>query len=346
MSGRRTSRGPQRGYILALNIAILALLMVGATYIGQRMSLAMRLAQAEKQHVADEAALEEARARVLYLLATVPRGSAGLGSSPDAVKLDGRYYRVGEGLLVALQDARGLLGINALGRSDAGRAPIERLLATYGLDAAATARLTDALLDYLDADNLTRINGAEAENYRAGGLEWAPRNADLLTPTEVARVFGWADQPELWGEDPITDHLHVQPERAFNAATTGWRALAAQSAAPPEIARDMADARRQGDIGNVPMPAGGTDFGIFGITGGTGTHPGETLIVTLRPAKGNWGWRMAVRNEPQGIRSPWRISYAYRVGLAALDATQTFPDLPEIAALRDAGAVEKLELPF
>ena len=35
----------QRGYILALNIAVLAVMLVGATYMGQLLHLALRLAR-------------------------------------------------------------------------------------------------------------------------------------------------------------------------------------------------------------------------------------------------------------------------------------------------------------
>ena len=103
----------QKGYILALNIAVLAIMMVGATYMGQRMSLARNLALAEKQRITGELAVVSARARVMYLLSTVNRSRYGLGALPDrAVALDGRTYRIGTDVLVSLQDARGMISLN------------------------------------------------------------------------------------------------------------------------------------------------------------------------------------------------------------------------------------------
>ena len=48
----------QRGYILALNIAVLAVMLVGATYMGQRLHLALRLARMEEQRVTTELAMQ------------------------------------------------------------------------------------------------------------------------------------------------------------------------------------------------------------------------------------------------------------------------------------------------
>lgn len=339
----------QRGYILALNIAVLALMLVGATYIGERMSLALKLAQAEQRRVADELALEEARARVLFLLSTVPRTRDGLGAGNQAVRLDGRYYRVGAGALVSLQDARGLFGINVFGLIGSGRERIERFLATYPLDAASIARLTDTLLDYRDGDNLRRINGAEAEDYLAAGKGDTPRNADLLAPGELSRVFGWDEMEALWQDDPVSENVHVYPRGAFNPNTAGWRALAAQGGLTPEIAQSLVRSRRSGEIPDISRLAfSGTIGDPFGSASLVSPFPGETVIVTLRPAGGNWGLRLAVEHTPTGAKAPWRIQYAYRVALAPLDDKEAaaIAELPQSGALREFAVQDQIQLPF
>ena len=47
----------QKGYILALNIAVLALMLIGAAYMENRISLARDLARAEKQRIDGEFAV-------------------------------------------------------------------------------------------------------------------------------------------------------------------------------------------------------------------------------------------------------------------------------------------------
>lgn len=339
----------QGGYILALNIAVLAMMLVGATYIGERMTLALKLAQAEQRRVADELALEDARARVLFLLSTVPRTRDGLGSGEHAVRLDGRYYRAGEGALVSLQDARGLFGINVFGLIGSGRDRIERFLATYGLAPPDIARLTDTLLDYRDGDNLRRISGAEAEDYLAAGKGDTPRNANLLAPNELGRVLGWGEQEALWQEDPVSEEVHTYPRGTFNPNTAGWRALAAQGSLTPEIAQSLVRSRRSGEIPDISRLAFSGAIGDpFGAAALVSPFPGETVIVTLRPAGANWGYRLAVEHTPIGAKSPWRIQYAYRVALAPLDDKEAaaLAGLPLAGALRDFAVKEQLQLPF
>lgn len=340
------SRSKQSGYILALNITVLAMMLVGATYIGQRMALAMRLAQAEKQRVANEQSFEDVRARVLFLLATLPRTPEGLGNGNETIRLDGRYYRAGNGILVSLQDARGLFGVNVWGVG-AGRENIERLLATYELEPVAIDRLTDALLDYRDNDNLRRINGAEKDDYRTAGKSTPVRNDNLLVPTEVARILGWAGITQLWEADPISEHLHTQPRGAFNPNTAGWRALAAMSGITPEMARNLVSSRQRGELDDISRQAMGAGVGNpFSANAVTSLFPGETVIVTLRSENETSGWRMAVSHENMGKHSPWRIAYAYRAYLEKPGANETFADLPDGGGSRNSDTKVKIELPF
>jgi general secretion pathway protein K len=59
-----------------------------------------------------------------------------------------------------------------------------------GADPDTAARLVDALMDWRDADDLRRANGAEAADYAAAGAKTPPANGPLETIGEVARVLG------------------------------------------------------------------------------------------------------------------------------------------------------------
>ena len=59
-----------------------------------------------------------------------------------------------------------------------------------GADPDAAVRLVDALMDWRDADDLRRPNGAEAADYLAAGSKVLPANAPLETIGEVSRVLG------------------------------------------------------------------------------------------------------------------------------------------------------------
>ncbi len=59
-----------------------------------------------------------------------------------------------------------------------------------GLDEAAAAALTDAIRDFADPDDLTRLNGAEDRDYRAAGLPWGAKDAAFEAVEELQQVLG------------------------------------------------------------------------------------------------------------------------------------------------------------
>ncbi len=62
--------------------------------------------------------------------------------------------------------------------------------APQGLDEAAAAALTDAIRDFADPDDLTRLNGAEDRDYRAAGLPWGAKDAAFEAIEELQQVLG------------------------------------------------------------------------------------------------------------------------------------------------------------
>jgi len=62
--------------------------------------------------------------------------------------------------------------------------------APQGLDEAAAAALTDAIRDFADSDDLTRLNGAEDRDYQAAGLPWGAKDAAFEAVEELQQVLG------------------------------------------------------------------------------------------------------------------------------------------------------------
>ncbi len=62
-------------------------------------------------------------------------------------------------------------------------------------------RLVDAILDWRDPDNLTRLNGAEEGFYENQGLPYVPTNGQFKALTELLLVRGMS-APLFWG-DPL-----------------------------------------------------------------------------------------------------------------------------------------------
>ncbi|OIN13869.1 general secretion pathway protein GspK [Oceanisphaera psychrotolerans] len=98
--------------------------------------------------------------------------------SPYLIRLDDIDVRV------ALFNENGRIDLNA-----AGPELLDGLLATAGVDDDLRARLVDAIMDWRDGDDLRRLNGAEADDYLAAGLDYGPSNAPFRTVDEVLRVL-------------------------------------------------------------------------------------------------------------------------------------------------------------
>lgn len=339
----------QHGYILAMNIAILAMMFVGVSYMGQRMSLAIRLAHAERERITTEYQLESAKARILLLLSTVPRSRKGLGLDDNAVAMDGRPYKLDDDILVTLQDSRGLVALNGAQVGGLGQERIQRLLGTYGIKPDAAARLSDTLLDYRDTDDLKRLNGAEKTEYEQGGLVGQIRNADLLGTGELSRVLGWKETREIWQqEDPITRHVNVQKVTSFNPNTADWRALVAMSRIQEELAKELVKNRRSGQTPDISGIVYGGDLGDpFGPNAFVNLFPGPTVNVTLRKSSLRWGYRLVITHAPDFEPSPWRIESVERIVLPESDTPpQKIARLPEASQLRDLTKPVQVQLPF
>lgn len=339
----------QQGYILALNIAVLALMFVGVSYMGQRIAAATHLAQTEKQRIDVEYRIESAKSKLMLILATVPRSRRGLGTDESAIALDGRYYRMEGNILVSLQDIRGLVALNGLSLGGQDRERMERLLGTYRVPPDKAAMLTDTLLDYRDPDDLKRLNGAEKAEYQEMGRSRQIRNGDLLGTNELGRIYGWADVAEIWSDDdPITHHVSTQRQSSFNPNTADWRALVAMSRIPEELARNLVASRRSGQTPDISSMVYGGGLGDpFGANGLVNLFPGKAVMITLRQENLNWGYRMLVTHTPELEASPWRIESVERVALEkpAEDANK-IPELPQLSQLRDVSKPLQVQLPF
>ncbi len=103
-------------------------------------------------------------------------------------RADGTVYlwSLGKGaVLVSMRDEAGKIDLNA--------APdelIQGLFAAVGLEESSAASLTAAIADFRDADDETHLGGAEADDYRAAGLAWGPKNKPFEVVEELHQVLG------------------------------------------------------------------------------------------------------------------------------------------------------------
>lgn len=201
-----------RGFVLAMTLWFLAGIAVVVGLVTLWSLERVRDATEDREQTEDEIAMISTRDTFVYLAATRVQTLAGLPIEPladddraarvlmefgdmdlsprgDELRLDGRTYQGSGYVAFALQDEAGLF---PLGWPD--DLQLDLFLATHGVPREQRAALRDALLDYVDLDDLRRLHGAESREYERLGMP-VPPNRRLLLPHEIGRVVGWSSLP-------------------------------------------------------------------------------------------------------------------------------------------------------
>ncbi|MGC2517511.1 MAG: type II secretion system minor pseudopilin GspK [Burkholderiales bacterium] len=162
-------------------------------------------------------------------------------------------------ITVAVTDAQGRFNLNSLLRHGAPSAPdigvFRRLLSALDLD----PNLTEALLDWMDADNDTRPGGAEDIEYLALPQPYRAANQALASLEELRLVKGFSAQ----AIEKLRPYVSVLPEpTAINVNTAPGAVLAALfTDVPVEMLQPILDSRVSqpfADVGQFlqRLPAG------------------------------------------------------------------------------------------
>lgn len=210
----------QGGYVLLMVLAALAVMAFVAQRFAQRNDELRRNALDFSRYAEARASTFGALSATLYWNATRPLMPAGRGVAGSQLRQDGQIYVTGDGAFVVVQDFRGLLAPNGVDRSI-----LRSFLVQDGVPLQTAQAMTDVLDDYIDTDNLRRINGAERPEYQALGLV-GPRNGWLLSPRELETMPLWRDDPAKlgrWLRSFSSDIGH--PYNPATAPVTTLRAL-------------------------------------------------------------------------------------------------------------------------
>lgn len=179
------------GFALVLVIGIVGVLAVFAAAFSisirsQTRTVSSIVGMAQAEALADGGVELGAMA----LLEAVASGKAPETVAPVRVALT---CRIADGamLIVAAEDEAGKIDLNA-----ANELLLAQLLMLFGASDAEAFSLVDAIVDFRDADDLVRVNGAEATEYRDAGLARGPKNALFQTVEELEQVLGL--RPQLY----------------------------------------------------------------------------------------------------------------------------------------------------
>lgn len=345
MASRRAFASPRRapGFVLAVTLWLLA----GIGIVVGVMTLwavdRVRDASTNRGGVADRIAMASTRDTLLYIAATRELTVAGLPTRTideaeraklrldefgalrhdpvgGELHLDGTAYAGLGGTTFAIQDEAGLFSLTWPNPFQ-----LDGFLASQGVERDQVPRLRDALLDYIDADDLAHLNGAEARDYTAA-RRLPPPNRRFLLPVEALRAFGWWKLP-LETRTRIPDITTTFESGAINLNTTPAALLPAWVSGCPATC-DALIARRT----RLPYRSSHeieTELGLR-LPGDSLTDyrymASEAMRLTLWGRSGE-AWRIHVRLTPLADRrAPWVLLAAYPVPRPPTDAAKSIED--------------------
>jgi hypothetical protein len=174
----------------------------------------------------------------------------------------------------------------------------DRIIQWLGEDRFDEAeQLADAILDWRDPDDLTRTNGAEADDYEARGLDYKPSNGPFNLLTELLLVRGVT--AELFWGNPIQE-AEAELEAETEAGTKTKTKAETKTAAGNQLGTSDLEEEQSSSL-------------VEGFT----IYPQQAsrVSILLKGRGGGYVWALAFL-ETQGNRLALR--HLYRTTVAAV----------------------------
>lgn len=198
----------QSGVALIQVLIISLVLTILSLFILQSVKRQVGVSEMVKANFSLRLEIENAEAELLKTLVEF-RPYRNDNSDNDIVKVWNFYnkpFSIGKGVIVQIQDVRGLVNLNYIN---------ERLLINTlkGLEVKGKDLrvLVDSLQDWVDNDDLKRINGAEKQYYESLN-KVAPRNNILTSTLELKSVRG----SQVLADKKLDNYFTVLSQIGFN----------------------------------------------------------------------------------------------------------------------------------
>lgn len=323
----------QHGFALAAVLWLVAGLTIVVALVGDAAFTAkQRIAQLRERTDFMQSAIS-ARAQLQYRLSASRPTGAGLTDGVTLIWTNNTPYQLGANNLVQLQDHGGLIKLNN---------PSRELLASYlghcGVSQEKAEHLIDALEDYIDADHLTRINGAERETYALQGKK-APRNAPLLSVPEIWNVMGWDTQRKTLTDNGCIDHFSTHQQVTLMGSqinlTTAPAAVLKARGLNEQAVQDIVLARGDEQVIAERAAQNNTAGGMFGA----GVFSLKTLRVKHSHPTGPWTMEYTMNLDSGNPDSPWTITQLSAGAVSNLQIKLTplaWPQEPPATTTSDA----------
>lgn len=266
-----------KGFILPTVLMLLAIMVLAATFL-------VSITEKQREQVLTEQKLLNARiemqntkAILLYRLASHPFNASGLApqgrpetlGAMDIPLISGKEIRVDDfpyqgwgKTQFSIQDTSGLLGINLVTIDR-----MKHILGFMDVEFSQRDQLVDSLLDYKDVDTLTRLNGAEKEDYLRLDL-LPPPNRPLHLPQELQYVMGWSESG-LLNNEKFRDIITVFYGAGINLNTSPQLLLEATPGISKTTAKHLVNTRPHMSLSaasqkvGMPLPLDELETGLY-----------------------------------------------------------------------------------
>ena len=232
----------QKGIALIIVLWITTLLMLIASSFIYAMRTDVNIVANSLARARLEAAADAAVQRSVFEMSK-PQQLPGRWTT-DGVAQSWSYQ--GVAVEVGMTDESGKIDINT-----ASDALLRGLFLAQGMKEEEAATVTDAILDWRDADSLKRLRGAEEADYLAAGYSYKPANAAFQSTEELRLVMGMT--PELFDKvAPLITIYSRQP--GINAGIASRGVLRALPGAAEVLVDQYIAQREQARAAKLPVP--------------------------------------------------------------------------------------------
>ncbi len=180
----RGVRNPEHGFILIASLAVLSILAV----LSMEYSHLARNAAERVRAAGDElAGFYAAESGVERAKALIGADTGNLDSVGESWRDTSAYSKELSGWRIAVRvtDEESKINLNT-----ADAAVLSKLFEQFGMNRQDRDVFVGSLLDWIDADDFHRTNGAEDDYYKSNGFLYGAKNAPLDSLEEISRIRG------------------------------------------------------------------------------------------------------------------------------------------------------------
>ena len=343
------------GYALPMTLAAIVVISIVAAIAAEQVQSSTRTISALADQMRARAGIVAAEQTLIYELLTEPMTQQGvavgmqsdslnmfLGNNPDTptesiIYANGNAYRYGRTnpVITRIFDDQSFFNATS---SDPGY--LSDVLSAYGVPRTQHARMTAALRDYQDEDDLRTLGGAEASDYDLTGL---PSNEPLRDALELCSVMYWSETALC--EDPGRLLLTFR-NRAADRLSPALASEAMLSVLMPDADRStIAETFRLyrnrqlsafSQINHDELDQIRDPLSII-------TLPGPHLTLVTHTPDAQVIQRTVIELTPNSLNSPFVVHSKYAIGgaysqnilrIESIDDVAPLPQTPAIAAER------------